>query len=356
MKERITYWDVARGMAMLLVIFYHVPLHVRISYPDAGELLAPHIQAGTYIMPFFMPVFFVISGFFTNTKKRYWQFLWGDIKHLLLVGLGLTFISYSIQAIGVRDVHIFKSFFSMLAEFRWADLIFINWFISAIFFARQVYYWVDRFVERIIKDRGWLYWLIELMLLASIAIAGILLEPHAPHNAQWYYCQGLVFAIFIVFGRFLRIHPISRWWLLAGGGVYIGLMIVSRICDISTLEYGMINTSFTLVHWPYYMILAITGSMLLIGIAQCIVHFIPLEFIGRHTLIYYIPQGGLMWVTAERLKVYFLPDTSAKVWLYVIVLWIVTLVILGAMSWIYERVSAFWNKHLETHYHPPYRE
>lgn len=336
MKERITYWDVARGMAMLLVIFYHVPLHVRISCPDAGELLAPHIQAGTYIMPFFMPVFFVISGFFTNTAKHYRDFLWGDIKNLLLVGLGLTFISYTIQSIGVRDIHIFKSFFSMLAPARCLDLLFINWFISAIFFARQLYYWVDRLAIRLAKDREWTYWLIESVLLLGIAIAGILIEPHAPHNAKWYYCQGLVFAIFIAFGRILRSHPISRWWMLAGGGMYIVLMIVSRVCDISTLEYGMINSSFTLAHWPFYMVLAITGSMLLIGIAQCIVHFVPLEFIGRHTLIFYIPQGGLLWVTAERLKAFIVPDSSAKVWLFVIVLWGVTLVVLGAMSWIRE--------------------
>ncbi len=346
MKERITYWDVARGMAMLLVIFYHVPLYIRICHPSAAELLMPHINAGTYILPFFMPVFFVISGYFTNTAKTYWQFLWGDIKNLLLVGLGLTFISYTIQAIGVRDIGIFKGFFSNMAPARIADLIFCNWFISAIFFARQVYYWIDRLAVLIAKDRKWLYWLTELLLLVGIAIVGILLEPNAPHNAQWYYCQGLVFAIFIAFGRVLRIHSIPRWWFLAGGGVYIGLMIISRMCMISTLEYGMINTSFTLAHWPYYMVLAITGSMLLIGIAQYIVHCFPLEFIGRHTLIFYIPQGGLMWVTGERLKTYLQPDTPAKVWLFVMIMWVVTLVVLGTMSWVYEKVSGVLNKRI----------
>ena len=169
MKERITYWDVARGLAMLLVIFYHVPLYIRICCPDAAELLVSHINAGTYVLPFFMPVFFVISGYFTNTDKSYGQFLWGDVKHLLLVGLGLTFISYAIQAIGMCEIGILKSFFSMMAPARLLNLIFLNWFISAIFFARQVYYWIDRLAMVIAKDSKWLYWLIQNIMVQCCA-------------------------------------------------------------------------------------------------------------------------------------------------------------------------------------------
>lgn len=340
MKQRTTYLDVARGLAILLVIFYHVPLYIRICHPAAADLVAPHIQAGTYILPFFMPVFFVISGFFTHTTKPYTQFLWGDIKHLLLLGLGLQLVNILIQTIGLQNIGILKWFVQTLFSVKSLDIIFSQWFISAIFFARQVYYWIDRLAARVAQDRQWLYWVLEFGLLIGIAMFGILIEPHAPHNAQWFYCQGLVFAIFIAVGKWLHDYPVSQWHLLCGGGVYVLLMLLSRLTGIPTLEYGMINTSFSLAHWPFYFILAISGSALLIGLAQLIHHFEPLEFIGRHSLVFYVPQGGILVVTGTLLGKFFLPDTPAHVWLYILILWIVALLGLSVLA----AIEAFLQK------------
>jgi len=335
-KERISYLDVARGLAILLVIFYHVPLYIRICHPAAAELLTPHIHAGTYILPFFMPVFFIISGYFTKTSGSYAQFLWGDVKHLLLVGLLLSFVNVLIQTIGLRDSGATKWFFHTLFSIRFLDIIFSNWFVAAIFFARQIYFAINRLSQYLSRERRGLGLAIELLVLAATAILGILIEPHAPHNGQWFYCQGLVFAIFIAFGKLLREHPLSQWWLLGIGGVYLLLMVVAHVAGWSTLEYGMVNLSFTLVHWPFYMLLALSGSALLIGIAQLINHFGPLEFIGRHSLIFYIPQGGILLVTGTLLGRLFLPDSSTHVWLYIVIMWGTTLFGLSAMSWLQE--------------------
>ena len=331
MEKRITYWDVARGLAVLLVIFYHVPLYIRICHPSAAELLMPHINAGTYILPFFMPVFFVISGYFTNTKKPYWSFLWSDIKHLLLVGLVLTFINVLIQSIGLMDVGAIRWFGRTLFA-KPLDIIFANWFVSAIFFSRQIYYGVDRLAQWVAKKQNWLYWVLLFGVLVVIAIGGIMLEPHAPHNGQWFYCQGLVFAIFIACGKILRSFSIDKKWLLGTGGMYIVLMIISRLAGISTLEYGMVNSSFTVAHWPFYMVLALSGSALLIGCAQLIDHLKALEFIGRHSLVFYIPQGGILLVTATLLGKIYPPESLLSVWLYIVAMWGVCLCVLSLLS------------------------
>ena len=194
MKERLAYWDVARGLAMLLVILYHVPLYIRICHPEAAELLAPHIELGTYILPFFMPVFFVISGFFTRTDQPYGHFLWGDVKHLLLLGLLLQFVNIMIQVIGLRAPGHLWWFLRELFSLRCLDILFSQWFISAIFFARQVYYWVDRLAQFTVHNsypKGTIIsqftiQLISFGLLILAAVGGILLDPFAPHNAQWF--------------------------------------------------------------------------------------------------------------------------------------------------------------------------
>ena len=322
----------ARGLAILLVIFYHVPLYICISHPCSAELTAPHVNAGTYILPFFMPVFFVISGVFTNTNKSYGSFLWGDVKHLLGTGLLLSFVNILIQSIGLHDIGILKWFFKSLFSINAINLILGNWFVSAIFFARQIYYAIDRLAHRVAKDRQSLYWILEFFLLALVAIIGILFEPLAPFNDHWYYCQGLVFAIFIAFGKLLQQYAVPRYFLWIGGGLYVVLIVLSRMIGISTLEYGMINTSFTLAHWPFYMLLALSGSALLIALAQTLNNCAPIEFIGRHSLVFYIPQGGILLVTATLLGRWFLPDTSARIWAYILIMWLTALLGLSLIA------------------------
>lgn len=332
MSGRIKYWDLARGLAILLVIFYHVPLYIRICHPWAAELTAPHVSAGTYILPFFMPVFFVISGVFTNTGKSYGSFLWGDVKHLLAVGLLLSFVNTLIQTIGLQDMGALRWFFHSLFSVKALDLILSNWFVSTIFFARQIYYAIDRLAHWLAKDSQSIYWILEFSLLAFVAIMGILFEPHAPFNDHWFYCQGLVFAIFIAFGILLKQYSVPRYVLWTGGGLYVLLMMLSRMTGISTLEYGMINTSFTLAHWPFYMLLALSGSALLIALAQTLNNFEPVEFLGRHSLVFYIPQGGILLVTATLLGRWFLPDTPARIWAYILIMWLTALLGLSLMA------------------------
>lgn len=344
MRQRISYYDLARGLAILLVIFYHVPLYIRICHPCAAELLTPHINAGTYILPFFMPVFFIISGCFTNTDKNYGQFLWSDVKHLLLAGLLLSFVNVAIQSVGLRDIGAVQWFVKTLFSIHFMDLILANWFISAIFFSRQIFYAVDHVSRTISKERKGLYWSLLFGMLACFAIIGILVEPYAPHNNQWFYCQGLVFAVFIAFGRLMKEYPLNKWWLSGIGIGYVLLMLVARRAGISTLEYGMVNTSFTLAHWPFYMLLALTGSALLIALAQIINRFAPLEFIGRHSLIFYIPQGGVLLVTATLLGRWFLPNKNMHVWLYILILWLSALLVLSVLSFLRDTIHSAYTR------------
>ncbi len=357
MKERIAYLDIARGLAMLLVIFYHVPLYIRICHPQAAELLAPHIHAGTYILPFFMPVFFVISGYFTHTDKPYGQFLWGDVKHLLLTGLALQLVNVLIQAIGLGTIGPVKWFFTTLFSRHCLDILFSQWFISAIFFARQIYYALNHLSAFIIKTihhsiNPSFHHSIILSIFFSIplAIAGILLEPYAPINDKWFYIQGLVFAIFIPFGRLLSTlnFKLDGFFKLSTFIfqllTYPFLLLLARFFNLSTLEYGMVNTAFTVSHWPFYMLLALSGSVFLISLARLLssIHHSIISsftFIGRHTLVFYIPQGGTLYVAATLLGRLFLPDTPLRVWLFILILWAVTLLVLSLLSLAYDAIQ-----------------
>ena len=77
-----------------------------------------------------------------------------------------------------------------------------------------------------------------------------------------------------------------------------------------------------------------------LGLARLINRCVPIEFIGSHTLIFYIPQGGILLVTASLLPKLFLPDTPAHVWFYILIMWFVALSGLTLISYLKTAISS----------------
>lgn len=342
MKERIRFWDIARGLAVLLVIFYHVPLYIRICHPSAAALVEPHVYAGTYIRPFFMPVFFIISGYFTSTDKPYKQFLWGDVIHLLFTTLLLQLLNALIQTVGLGTLDPLKWWCKTLFSIRFLDIIFSQWFISAIFFARQLFYGIDHLTQLIARSKLIKQRILEGIILFVLCLACIFVEPYAPFTNKWFYIQGAFFTIFIYFGRLLHDVTLPRWTLPTLGGGYILLMALCKWINRSTLEYGMLNPSFVPRHLFLYLALALSGSALTIVIAKGIHHCKPLEFIGKHSLVFYIPQGGILYVTATQLAQWIQPDCPMHIWLYIIIMWATCLIGLTLISLLEDVIKEKW--------------
>lgn len=75
MENRIHWIDVARALAILLIVFGHI-----IGHCDKLGLVLYYIQA------FHVPIFFVISGFLfkTKEKQKYKGFVWQKFKRIMV--------------------------------------------------------------------------------------------------------------------------------------------------------------------------------------------------------------------------------------------------------------------------------
>lgn len=325
-SSRLPYMDVAKGLGIVLVLYYHVPLYVRMSGATTAESLAGFIESAHVFLPFFMPVFFVISGFFMHSSKSFGRALWSDVRHLLLFGLLLQFINTLIQIV-VYGSGVITWWLSTLFSLNGCcRIIFAQWFVSAIFWARLV----DRCCDCLTRGN----FLTKGLLLLMVSCLGVVTEPYLQGIKDMYLSQGLVMALYLYAGQLLaRLNPKRQWLLLMGVG-YVLLLLMCYFSGVSTLEYGMVNASYTISHHPRAILLALTGSALLIALADYIGTCRWLEFVGRNSLVFYIPQGGCLVASCALLQRFFQPDTTPKLVFFMLLVVAGSAAVLSVLSWL----------------------
>ena len=99
-KERLTVFDAAKGLGILLVVFAHI------NYTP---------EALIYIYSFHMPLFFLISGIFFNSKKyTFGQFVKNRFFRLICPYLffysAILLITFALKLIfeGFSEQHLWK--------------------------------------------------------------------------------------------------------------------------------------------------------------------------------------------------------------------------------------------------------
>ncbi len=331
-KEREHGMDVAKGLAILLVIYYHIPLYVSMGCGTVSEYLKWFIESARTFLPFFMPVFFVVSGYFMRKHKPFLTYLWGDVRHLLLIGLVWQGLNVLIQQVCVPGNGAWNWWYrALLSGGQTINIVFSQWFVAAIFWARLVDWCAHQLTDGRLIYKG--------IVLAIISCVGVLLEPCIPGVSRVYLAQGLVMAIYLYAGQLLWEYRLKWWHLLLIGVVYVAIIVASYFLPISTLEYGMVNSSYTIAHHPLAVLLALTGSALLIGLSEWIGSSKVLEFIGRNSLIFYIPQGGCLVASIYWLQRVLVPDTLPKLCLFMGIVALVSIAVLSIISAIYELVQ-----------------
>ena len=76
-KQRITYIDVAKGILILFVVYGHIYGHAKYLNFASVDWIR---QSCNFFIPFYMPCFFVITGFCSSFKKPFLKFIWQSFK------------------------------------------------------------------------------------------------------------------------------------------------------------------------------------------------------------------------------------------------------------------------------------
>jgi polysaccharide biosynthesis protein PslL len=248
MSQRIGYFDIARGIGILLVVLGH---------NDFGGI-SPFLDQLIY--SFHVPLFFFLSGYFLNAAVPFVEFLWRRFHSILKPYLFTIFLIYftsvSFEKMGFQTAvgRIVKALYGSTNYIDWGQL----WFLPNLFVVSLYAYIFIVLVGRL-RNR----WLVWGILVATLAVSVFALQAFYPFSlslfGKEYELYGLPFSadvvllsgFFFLLGSQVRQVSSERTFdsLLLLAGAAVGLVALNSFfparVDIALRVYDslLVNTA-----------------------------------------------------------------------------------------------------------------
>lgn len=166
---RLHYIDIAKGLLILTVLCHHVP-HVSAIY-NVDNAFVDFLKSTSVIyISFFMPAFFIITGYCTNfSKYNFMKFFLNNCKSILLPAFCLGFISMWLKlcSSGCTDLYEY-------CKLGFRTLIVQGgpyWFLASLFLSKMIVkIWVVS-TNKISKNRNYdMYTLLFFLMLLCLSV------------------------------------------------------------------------------------------------------------------------------------------------------------------------------------------
>ena len=271
MTKRIKFLDVAKGLLILIVVFHHVTLY---SLSQDEVYRDFYNQCVFFYGSFFMPAFFLISGYCSNFNKNYKEFFINNLIGIIIPYFALGLINRIEVGLFSQDFTRFYDYFDLKFWLLLKDL----WFLSVLFICKMIVF--------AIKKAEINRFFISSVLL-FLCILGIWLGAINDPTNYFCYKHCLVSLFFVYLGTEMkRIGMIEKADLLYGAIAFIIIQIAGYL----------IKQPFPMFTWwigiqhkyiPVFIVLALLGTSFIIWISQKINKNTVFEYFGRNSIIVY---------------------------------------------------------------------
>lgn len=268
-SSRITYLDIYKGILILMVVYGHIAYAVS-KYADGctnGVYQFLGDVAMNWMAPYYMAAFFVATGYCMNLAKPFLSQLRTDALTLLLPGIVVPVL---MDFVSMGNINLLK-----------IEKVFILhggscWFLVALFLAKQWFWLLQKLPT----------WCGVILALGGAMFGILVFSNQIPE--YWYVWHALVLSPFLFVGSYLSKY--KKWIPKAGipcGVTYILLiMLLKRYghtipAFCSTINFGLYDT-------PYFFLLTIMGSVVIMSVARFINKQSMLEYFGRNSLVIYL--------------------------------------------------------------------
>ena len=302
---RISYIDIAKGILISLLVLHHL-IWTSVTFVKVpNDLLnALYDLQMPLFVGYFIQAFFVISGFCSNFSIPWRDFLWKQVKTLLVPNIAFTLL-----------IHLYHGDFSgslydIIERGGWL------WFVTALFVSKIVYYFVRRWI-------GNEYVIFGLFLVASFV--GVCLNDRDAFFNYWWHRQTLTLLLFLALGNWLRRHiHNSRIWFF--GAVYLVGIATCYLLHIEVpyITAGFHTTKFT---WGLHVLIAAGGSIAFLKLCSYLRYSPVFEYIGQNTLVIYMLHLDILYPLIENFLDIDNKNTTEGSLLTTIAIWMTTMVL-----------------------------
>lgn len=286
-SKRLPYVDMAKGFAMLLVIIGHC------AYSDKMIV--------GWLYSFHMPLFFALSGFTFNPEK------YKSLREVISVKLRQLIIPYfflcsvlwalsllMLDGMQFKYRHINELIGIVLGK-RLSDYFFSLWFLTTLFLAEPILWCLCRLTKKhmlallplsvgvfavgaaVLQVIKGTYWSADLVPIAlSFLLLGYLLGRHAQRTAE---------------------KPVSLWMPALSWSVNL------LFFWLNYRQVGRSDLYFCKLGNPLYFFLSACGGTIgVITLFQRLSQCSLLEYIGRHSLLFYAFESLVIPLSERALR------------------------------------------------------
>lgn len=319
MTNRLHYIDVYKGILLILVVIHHAPL-------VCSKFNNPYMDTywiNNIIIAFFMPAWFVATGYCSNFEKPFTQFLWKNFKGIMLPCFTLYCINHILQCI--------NTFF--FEDSSWMTISFwlnpgirtfiteggVYWFLSALFISKMTYWLVNKFIcEKC-----------HTIFFIILFVGGLFLyQTEIIHN-YFFFQHAMMLSVFLLLGKEIKKYEnlLSKYISMLSFTFFVMVLV------LSFLEIGIPAITRDITVTPLssmlFLLLSTLGSITALFFAKAISKSKILEYIGQGSIVMYAFNYVTLMFVANLTVSLFKPEsmvTSIICFLCIIIISILLLI------------------------------
>ena len=265
-KKRLEYVDVAKGLLIAFVFLGHMAKSLN---PDGtDEFLSMFTRVRGYLWTaYYMPAFFVITGFCSNFSKPFKLYFVSNVKRLIIPAIVLVF-----------PISIAELFFHKVNLNGFLIQVFLTsfWFLRSLFISKIIFYFIYKFTKY-----DWQRIVVSLSLFAL----GLYLHEFVFVSDRFNVLHSLLLLPFLELGVLLKGVENNK--------IYLGSVIVYCLTVLFLLLTNKTVPSITFAlklqfeSAVPFLLLSSTGSVSILWISKIVGKSTVFQTLGKHSLVLY---------------------------------------------------------------------